>query len=426
MASTPHQRVVDDTDPSIQYADTSWFAADPATLRLGNFGPIYNDTSKATSSTNSSLTFRFNGTSIKVAGTLNVTTNANNVTDPTWECLVDNKQIPKPVPKLGPAENNWVLCEQPVLGTGAHDLTIHVTSAGQKFYLDYLVYTPARNDVFETAVLLYNYTDPAVSLGTAWKPVGGALAGMQTSAKGGQMEFDFLGTRSSMYGVAPSDGPLNGTTASYTLDGGRNIKFNVPAPSSPNTSIFNELFFATANVANGRHKLVVTYGGNQAHTPLAIQHFYVTNSTTQAISFGSKKSSHTGAIVGGVIGGILFLLIQLAMAVCLVRKRRRRRGEKEVQEVKTATALDPFLVTGVPDVPHPQSGKITQQNGQSAQQGMQTSGVSGTMASTSHGAPSDGDDGDTGAVVVRHEDSGVRWTEGPVKIVELPPGYSQE
>jgi hypothetical protein len=55
--------VVDDNDPAIQYGPNGWYLADPSKLNaLGNYGPIYNGTTHATSTTGSTFTFPFNGT----------------------------------------------------------------------------------------------------------------------------------------------------------------------------------------------------------------------------------------------------------------------------------------------------------------------------------------------------------------------------
>lgn len=59
--STPRQIVVDDTDLDvIHYGSSGWFVADPTTLTGGNFGPIFNGTSHATTS-NTNLSFAFSG-----------------------------------------------------------------------------------------------------------------------------------------------------------------------------------------------------------------------------------------------------------------------------------------------------------------------------------------------------------------------------
>ncbi|KAJ7681281.1 hypothetical protein B0H17DRAFT_872871, partial [Mycena rosella] len=155
------QVLVDDTDPAIHYGPSGWFVADPATLTRGNFGPIYNDTTRATSSSNSTLIYSFNGTSILVQGTIDISTDANNVTDPTWECFVDGIQIPQT--SFGSQENNWPLCEQSNISPGPHILSLQVKSKGQPFYLDSLVYTPLPDAVFPSAVLIYADGDSAIS-----------------------------------------------------------------------------------------------------------------------------------------------------------------------------------------------------------------------------------------------------------------------
>jgi hypothetical protein len=57
----PRQRVIDDTDPDIQYGPNGWALADPSTLNVGNFGPIFQGTSHAAAS-NTTLSYTFNGT----------------------------------------------------------------------------------------------------------------------------------------------------------------------------------------------------------------------------------------------------------------------------------------------------------------------------------------------------------------------------
>jgi hypothetical protein len=64
--ATLRQVLVDDTDPSIQYGPEGWFVADPSKLNVGNFGPIYNATSHATTSGNSTLSYSFNGARLDI------------------------------------------------------------------------------------------------------------------------------------------------------------------------------------------------------------------------------------------------------------------------------------------------------------------------------------------------------------------------
>ncbi|KAJ6580520.1 hypothetical protein DFH09DRAFT_1275671 [Mycena vulgaris] len=161
----PRQVVVDDTDPAIQYGAQGWFVADPSRLQAGNFGPIYNGTS-TTASTDSSFSFAFNGTSILVQGSIIVSTDANNVTDPTWSCTVDGIEINNPNPTFPFPENNWALCEQDTMTLSPHNLTVQIKSKGQPFYFDSLIYTPPPDAFIQSAVLLYSDVDPALSYTT--------------------------------------------------------------------------------------------------------------------------------------------------------------------------------------------------------------------------------------------------------------------
>ncbi|KAJ7849350.1 hypothetical protein B0H14DRAFT_2765447 [Mycena olivaceomarginata] len=320
----PRQRVIDDSDPAIQYGPNGWFVADPSTLNGGNFGPIYQDTSHATTSSNSNLTFAFNGTSIKVLGTIMVSIDSNNVTDPTWDCFVDEIKISNPNPNFKFTENNWVLCEQPQIAAGSHVLTIQVQSKGRAFYFDYLMYTPPPDASFDTAVLLYPTTDPSVKFGTGWRTFGGENG---TNDFGSEVSLAFHGTSVSPYGFVPTELSHNATWATYTIDGGPPVNFTLSGLPSPQSSTeYFVTLFTTPTIQSGPHSLVITYGGDNQHTPLVIQGFYVTNTTSASdlASPSPSPSTPAGAIAGGVIGGLLLLGLLTALAFFCAKRRHRR------------------------------------------------------------------------------------------------------
>ncbi|KAF7376926.1 hypothetical protein MSAN_00110400 [Mycena sanguinolenta] len=359
MSTPPRQRVVDDTDPAIQYGPNGWFIADPSTLNVGNFGPIYQDSSHATTS-NANLTFPFNGTAIQVLGTIYVSTDpTTNATDPTWDCFVDDIAISNPNPTFKYPENNWLLCEQAEIAEGSHVLTIQVQSKGHAFYFDYLKYTPPLDTSFDTAVLLYPNTDPSVSFGSGWSTFGGENG---TNDHGSQTYSErCTGTSVVPYGFVPTELPHNATWATYTIDGGQPVNFTLNGLSSPQsaTEYFVPLF-TTPTIPNGAHNLVITYGGDSQHTPLVIQGFYVTNTTTVSSDSSSPSSSastpsaspssnsakHTsaGAIAGGVIGGIIVLALLAALAFFYAKRRRRRRPD--------LTSANPYPMSMADDDSH--------------------------------------------------------------------------
>ncbi|KAJ7927621.1 hypothetical protein B0H13DRAFT_2312255 [Mycena leptocephala] len=239
--------VVDDTDLAIRYGSEGWFVADPSVLTKGNWGPIYNGTSHATASADSTLSFPFTGTSITVRGSVIVSTDTNNVTDPTWTCSIDGIEIPSSTFQY--AENNWPLCRQNQMASGAHTLTIQVKSKGQPFYIDGLSYTPPPEAVFPSAVLVYSDSDPALSYSAGWTEADG----MSTQTAGSYVTLSFHGTSTTLFANIPGQGPPNATIAHYTIDGG--------AP-------YNNHIFTTPRLPDGLHNLTITHGGDINHTPL--------------------------------------------------------------------------------------------------------------------------------------------------------------
>ncbi|KAJ7107897.1 hypothetical protein C8R44DRAFT_744473 [Mycena epipterygia] len=415
MSTTPttHQVQVDDTDPAIRYG-AGWFLADPSTLTRGNFGPIYNGTSHASSS-NSTLSFAFNGTTILVQGTVDVSTDANGVMDPTWDCFVDGTQIPPNT--FDAVENNWRLCQQDEMASGSHVLTIQVNSKGRAFYLDSLLYTPTPDTVFESTVLKYEYSDPAISFSSGWKDDGQQL----TQTKNAQVTFNFQGTSVLMWGQVYNRYATNATSANYMIDGGAPETFHLPGlPNNQSEDQYNQIIFTVPALSSGPHTLIVTHGGDINHTPLPCHGFWVTNTTslvsqtsvpslgpampTQSsnLSTGAvSRRSKDGLVVGGVVAGLFMLALLTGIYFWhLIRKRRGGTDSMPVSPYPMVIAEWPRSLAslagqGSAERPHKRP----------------------------HVAPV------PAPAVLQYEDSGVRLNAPnssgtPVGIVELPPGYS--
>ncbi|KAJ7443946.1 hypothetical protein B0H11DRAFT_2090356 [Mycena galericulata] len=350
--AAPRRIVVDDTDPAIQYSPGGWTVADASKLNtLGNYGPLYNSTSHSTSTSGSTLSFSFNGTSISVMGTIDITTDTTtNTTDPTWSCFVDEIPITNPNPTFAFPENNWPLCDLAQVAPGSHVLTIQVQSKGQPFYLDNILYTPLPGTNLASAVLEYTNTDPSVSFGSGWQEWGTQNV---TQTKGAQVALNFHGTSVSLLGYIPTELPHNASSASYTIDGGAPVDFALTGLPAQSATLYNALFFQTNTLTPATHNLVVTYAGNSAQTPLVVGMFYVTNISTPSSSSPSpsiaspsadlshtqvkvNKTSPLGAIVGGIVG----CLAVLALVVGLVFWCRRR--QRRITEQTRRTSADPF------------------------------------------------------------------------------------
>ncbi|KAJ7196397.1 hypothetical protein GGX14DRAFT_673270 [Mycena pura] len=479
--TTPvRQRIVDDTDPAIQYGPQGWFVADPKTLNVGNFGPIFNGTSHATSSSTSSLSFPFNGTSITVYGTIEVSTDpATDRSDPTWTCFVDGIAIDRQNPTFKFPENNWNLCDASLIAPGAHTLTIQVQSAGHPFYFDYLVYTPPPDETPESGAVIYPNTDPAVSFSPGWGTFGGENG---TNSFGARVGLDFHGTSVSMLGFVPTEQPHGATWATYAIDGGPAVNFTLhglsPGPPSQIPTAYNVVLFETPTLRNAAHSLLVTHGGDNQHTPLVLSAFHVTVAagTDSSASLSAASASATssmapdakgppvGAVAGGVIAGAIVLAIVCALAIFHTRRRRR--------SLRDAVAARPYLspIAGARARARTGAGAAPVARGQGRSQRSRPaaaavfprstatvaaassagSGAHSTSAVVSH----DGDPVSVSApprpqpsatatrartapdvrpglgarpdvLMLRHADSGVRLHPGAAQeIVELPPGYS--
>ncbi|KAJ7481803.1 hypothetical protein FB451DRAFT_1237221 [Mycena latifolia] len=352
--------VVDDTDPAIQYGPSGWYAADPTKLNgLGNYGPVYNSSSHATS-TSSTLSFPFNGTSVSVLGTIAIVTGANNVTDPTWDCFVDEIKIENPNPTFQYPENNWPLCDQSQIASGSHMLTIQVQSKGQPFYLDQILYTPLPSASYESAVLEYTNMDPAVSFGSGWQQWG---AQNVTQTSGAQVALNFHGTSVSLRGYIPTELPHNASSGTYSIDGGPPVSFVLPGLPAQSATLYNSLLFTTNTLISAAHNLVVTYAGDSTKTPLVVSTFYVTNTSTPASTSTSSssnstpspdlsttpvtttKSTPTAAIAAGTVGVIVVLALVAGLVFWC--RRRRRRAAEDLRRV----SANPFTPSTVDTVP---------------------------------------------------------------------------
>ncbi|KAJ7642129.1 hypothetical protein FB45DRAFT_738035 [Roridomyces roridus] len=396
------QVIVDDTDPSIRYNGVDWFPTDVRTLNNGNFGPVFNATSHATTSSNTEFGFTFNGTSITVQGNLDMITDpTTNATDPAWQCLVDGKLIP--IKPFNFPESNWPLCSIGTLAPEEHLLTVQVQSQTRPFFLDSLVYTPVPGAVFPSAVLIYPEGDPALTYSAGqWKEAGEQV----TQTPGASVTLEFHGTSATLIGHTSNSFPPNASSGRYFVDGAGPTSFTIPGLTSASSSnTFNNLLFTTPPLSDGFHNITVVYDGDSEHTPLPVKIWYVTNTTVgNALTTGtpspsSSRGVHRGAMVGGIIGGIFLVAVGLVVLFVLRRRRTVRASDEE--------ALRPMAFPAV---------RLTA--------GWVSWGASVLTTKSNRPLPAY-----PGPVTLQHEDSGARAVGENLlgtryAVVEVPPGYT--
>lgn len=303
--------------------------------------------------------------------------------DPTWQCFIDDISIGS-APPFPAQENNWVFCQQDTLVDGPHILTVNATvMKKQTFWFDNIEYVPSASvPLDQEAIVVYNL-DPQLHYGPGWGSLGGNANA--TGATGSTFSFDFIGMQIHIsiiivshtivtsgvsltwFGWIPKEFPLGSSPATYSIDGQTPINFLLKGLATNISTLYNQLFFETNQLSPGSHALEVVYQGNNS-TPLTYYSLIIQNgtlpSTTTSVTgvsttAGSGVSSTStlekgppiGAIVGGVIGGLV--LIVLAVLVFLLLRWRQKR----VTEEKILSSMpEPFNYTPLhPSPDHPLS-----------------------------------------------------------------------
>ncbi|KAF8163682.1 hypothetical protein B0H34DRAFT_672630 [Crassisporium funariophilum] len=357
LTDRPRPIIVDDTDPGIKYMGP-WFQDQGSQNAVGNWGPVFNNTSHGSKS-NASLSYAFNGTSIKVLGTNNIR-NDSGVVDPSWECFVDEISIGAHNPYQFPL-NNWVFCDVDQLVDGPHVLTVNATVArAQTFWFDQIQYVPSASVPLEQQTILVDSLDPELQFGPQWRNL--ADVANSTSTQGTQLVFNFTGIQLSWYGFIPTEFPHGPSLATYSIDGGTPINFLLRGLSQDSITIYNQKFFSTQTLSPGPHTLIVVHEGTGSTTPLTLDYLVVqigtipstngTSSTTNdtdpasnSTSSGGKGRSSIGLIVGGVVGGLALVIFAILGFLFLWRRERASTGDSRhtIEPFNYAIQIGPKL-----------------------------------------------------------------------------------
>lgn len=156
----------------------------------------------------------------------------------------------------------------------------------------------------------------------------------------------------SWYAFIPSELNGNATTATWSVDEQASQNFILRGHASGAVTLYNQKFFETAVYSVGSHRLTVTFGGSGQTTPLVLDSLVVQNgsvpiSTGISSSTTETKSKNSTAIIGGITGGVTFLILALALLIFIfLRRRRKSRNELEDKGVEVSQRLGsaaPFL-----------------------------------------------------------------------------------
>lgn len=149
-----------------------------------------------------------------------------------------------------------------------------------------------------------------------------------TAQNGSTIFAPFYGNQIKVMGITPTgQGPL---TANYSIDGGQPSMASIPTITQSSPLFFQQAFLSP-NTTLGNHNITITVLETGSGRNFSFQWFTV-NSGMKDINdssdnhhhngHGDGHGTHTAAIVGGVLGAVIFLLFCLLGAFYFWRRRR--------------------------------------------------------------------------------------------------------
>ncbi|KAL5522752.1 hypothetical protein ACEPAG_8770 [Sanghuangporus baumii] len=147
-----------------------------------------------------------------------------------------------------------------------------------------------------------------------------------TGIPGSNMFVTFQGTQVNVTGTIPAgEAPL---AANYIFDNGQTFMASVPSASQ---DVIHQTLFASPILRDGAHNLTVQVVQTGRGRNYTFQNFRVLtssgggeskNSNTTFTGLPSSSSQNTAAIVGGVLGAIIFTVLSVLVSFCIWKKKR--------------------------------------------------------------------------------------------------------
>lgn len=354
---------LDDTDPSIDYSEEGWFSRSDLDVPFGNYGHAYSRTLHGTDN-NGNLSFTFAGTAVSLTGVISSNGTSSGSSRPAWTCELDGLPI-----ALSEGLGSVVFCDwRNVDQSGQHTLVFRSQAIpGNTVWVDMIYYVPTRDASLpnDTVIEVPHSSSAVVYTGRGWgtEQSGSQWAvSMKTFRNEESVQVDFVGTTISWWGYAPPENSSSfpqSTTSSYAIDGGAPTPFDLKGSPHGDPSWLFPFKIFEVSVPEGRHSLVVVNEGSQVTYPLSFTFLNIKgyaissdssaqlpispsggvprlNSTAtvsgsspseaSANNEDSEQNVSVGAIAGGVVGGIAFLLLAVLALIIIMRRRRRSRS----------------------------------------------------------------------------------------------------
>ncbi|KAK7461712.1 hypothetical protein VKT23_008138 [Stygiomarasmius scandens] len=349
--------LVDDTDSQIQYSGpwrTTTVDESSTSVKLNDIttsGTVWNNTVHEINSNGSIASFEYNGTGCWVYGSwlpgpINPQSRSN-----IYISIDGQSGDPLDIPQGG--NNIWFGGLGPdKISPGKHELVMNITvGPGESVFLDYMVYEdlPSANrdgEVVNIGIgnkdhsLLNRHAsaDWKIEFGSGWAPIDDQTLLQHvasTTNPGASVTLTFNGTAIQLYGGLTSNGTTS--TVLYQLDDHGQEIFTLVPPNSG--SLVNQQLLNLSALFPGEHKLAITYNGSGSSIPLNMEYFLMTSLTLAEQASLTQPSpspspmpplpeQHSkAAIIGGTIGGVVFLVLIASLAFLWFRRRDSRSSQ---------------------------------------------------------------------------------------------------
>lgn len=240
--------------------------------------------------------------------------------------------------------------ESPILPDGKHTITYAIGDVALTPVFDYLTVTAGPSSPLNGRTLIVDDTDSAITFKGNWaanppKPIsfGYSTSLYQDTAHwsstiGDTIEFEFTGTSVSVCGLATNIIGARNITATYSIDGVSKTQSirQGSLDSVPMTEFFH------ADVPAGRHTLLINLTDIALPRAFGIDFIAYNTSVDSVTSLpgyeqtpttnaapqnvgASSNGSQKWAIVGGVLGAVLFLAILLLVFLVWMYRHRKQK-----------------------------------------------------------------------------------------------------
>ncbi|KAF9268455.1 hypothetical protein L218DRAFT_940384 [Marasmius fiardii PR-910] len=328
--------VVDDSDPTIHYSSPAWLQ--------GKGDRLFGGTCKFSKVAGEYATFTFSGTSVTVYGSIFTIANS------TMTFQLDNGKETSyntTASSMPAFAHHQVFWQSPKLNDTVHTLLLMQRTSltdGEDTVIcpDFFTYVPSKDAVTASTNFLLDDQDSRVTYNGGWtvslreRSELMMQTGMFTEVPDSTFELEFEGIGIEVYGAVFHNKTAT-VRAELALDGGGTTTF---APPEPTADVYNQQIFQARNLAHTSHKLTGTLKNSGL---LIIDYFLIQpgdpnlNSTISNPSeTHNGKKTPTGAIAGGVIGGLALVLI-LFMGFWWWRRKKYLESQRELETVGADT-----------------------------------------------------------------------------------------